>query len=70
MDEQQLLKLCFFHWEALAQDAVEQNDIFLSHWKIPGKVEFDAIKTSVSDICRLQTTDCRLQITDANSGPQ
>ena len=44
-NEQQLRKLCFFHWEALAQDAVEQNDIFVSHWKIPGKVEFDAIKT-------------------------
>ena len=33
------------HW----QDAVEQNlipdDIFVSHWKIPGKVEFDNIKT-------------------------
>ena len=46
MDEQQLRKLCFF--EALAKDAVEQNlitdDIFVSHWKIPGKVEFDAIK--------------------------
>ena len=46
MDEQQLRKLCFF--KALAKDAVEQNlitdDIFVSHWKIPGKVEFDAIK--------------------------
>ena len=24
-NEQELRKLCFFHWEALAQDAVEQN---------------------------------------------
>jgi len=44
----QLCKLCFFNWEALAKDAVGQNlipgDIFLSHSKIPGKVEFDAIK--------------------------
>ena len=48
-NEQQLCKLCFFNWEALAKEAVEQNlipdDIFVSHWKIPRKVEFDAIKT-------------------------
>jgi len=48
--QQQLCKLCFFNWEALAKDAVGQNlipdSIFLSHSKIPGKVEFDAIKTS------------------------
>jgi len=38
--QQQLCKLCFFNWEALAKDAVEQNlisdDIFLSCLKIPG----------------------------------
>ena len=43
MNKQQLRKLCFFNWEALAKDAVEQNlihdDTFVSHWKIPAKVE-------------------------------
>ena len=54
-NEQQLHKLCFFSWEALSKDAVEQNlipdDIFVSHWKIPGKVEFDAIKTFGDSNC-------------------
>ena len=35
MNKNQLCKLCFFNWEALAKDAVEQNlipdDIFVSH---------------------------------------
>ena len=48
MNEQQLCKLCFFNWEALVKDTVEQNlipdDIFVSHFKIPRKVEFDNIK--------------------------
>ena len=42
-EQQQLRKLCFFNWEALPKDAVGQNlipdDNFLSHSKIPGKVE-------------------------------
>ena len=47
-EQQQLRKLCFFNWAALAKDAVGQNlipdDIFLSRSKIPAKVEFDAIR--------------------------
>ena len=54
-EQQQLHKLCFFNWEALAKDAVGQNlipdDIFVSRSKIPGKVEFDAIKTSGDGNC-------------------
>ena len=54
-EQQQLRKLCFFNWEALAKDAVGQNlipdDIFVSRSKIPGKVEFDAIKTSGDGNC-------------------
>ena len=44
-----------FNWEALTKDAVGQNlipdDIFVSRSKIPGKVEFDAIKTSGDGNC-------------------
>jgi len=54
-EQQQLRKLCLFNWEALAKDAVGQNlipdDIFFTHLKIPGKVEFDAIKTSGDGNC-------------------
>jgi len=54
-NEQQLRKLCFFNWEALAKDVVGQNlipdDIFLTRSKIPGKVEFNTIKTSGDGNC-------------------
>ena len=53
--QQQLRKLCFLNWEALAKDAAGQNlipdDIFLPRSKIPGKGEFDAIKTSGDGNC-------------------
>ena len=54
-EQQQLRKLCFLNWEVLAKDAAGQNlipdDIFLPSSKIPGKVEFDAIKTSGDGNC-------------------
>ena len=54
-EQQQLRKLCFLNWETLAKDAAGQNlipdDIFLPHSKIPGKVEFNAIKTSGDGNC-------------------
>ena len=44
--QQQLRKLCFPNWEALAKVGAGQNlipdDIFLPRSKIPGKVEFNA----------------------------
>lgn len=54
-EQQQLRKLCFFNWEALAKDALEETlipeDIFLPRSQIPVKAAFDAFKSSGDGNC-------------------